>query len=311
MVSARRCLFVADPLSGLRVQSDSSLAILREGQKRGWQTYWATPDGLSFRNGDVYARARLVAVARADALPSTAGEQTLAVASFQRVFVRKDPPFDTHYLRMCWWLGLEESRTHFVNTPSSLLRFHEKLLPWEAVARGYLRPEQLVPTYTADVDGVHALLEAHPKRDYVIKPFFGFAGSAVERWNGGTLDAREAQLAQPFQEAIHRRGDRRVLYAAGQRIGDFVRRPPDGGFVSNLAAGGSAERLPMTEAETLVADGLGRFLAAVGITFAGADLIGDKLSEVNITSPTGLLALEKLEQIDGAARLWEAIDRAT
>jgi glutathione synthase len=309
MVSAHRCLFVADPLGGLRVQSDSSLALLREGQKRGWQTYWATPDTLSFHNGDVHVRARLVATARPDALPTTASEQSMPVAGFSLVFVRKDPPFDTSYLRMCWWLGLEESRTRFVNAPSLLVRFHEKLLPWEAVARGFLRKEQVVPTYTADVDAVQALFAEYPERDYVLKPFFGFAGSSVERWNGRTLSGREAQLAQPFQKAIHSRGDRRVLYAFGERIGDFVRRPPEGGFVSNLAAGGSAERLPMSPEETAVAEGLGRFLASLGMAFAGADLIGDRLSEVNITSPTGILALKQLENIDGAARLWDALER--
>lgn len=307
MVSSKRCLFVADPLGDLKVQSDTSLALLREAQKRGWQTYWTTPDTLSFQRGDVRARVRLVAAARPDVLPSTATEQSMAVADFALVFIRKDPPFDTKYLRMCWWLGLEERRTRIVNAPSVLVRYHEKLLPWEAVAQGFVTREQVVPTYTADMDGVHGLMRDFPEPDYVMKPFFGFAGSAVDRWNGGTLSAKEAQLAQPFQPAIHRRGDRRVLYAYGKRIGEFARRPPEGGFVSNLAAGGHAELLPMTKAEEEVADALGKFLTHVGIAFAGADLIGDKLSEVNITSPTGLMALEKLTGANGAALFFDEL----
>jgi len=307
VVSRQRCLFVADPLEKLKPASDSTLAILREAQARGWQSYWTTPDTLSFQNGDVCVRARLVAAARPETLPSTATEQSFTVADFALVFVRKDPPFDTKYLRMCWWLGLEEKRTTIVNSPSVLVRFHEKLVPWEAVSHGFLKKEQLVPTYTADMDGVHALLEAYPEKDYVMKPLFGFAGSAVERWNGGTLAAVEPQLAQPFQKAIHTRGDRRVLYAYGKRIGDFARRPPEGGFVSNLAAGGYAEDLPMTESERAAADALGKFLESVGIAFAGADLIGDKVSEVNITSPTGLMSVEKLSKTNCAALFWDEL----
>lgn len=309
MVRARRCLFVADPLASLKPAGDSTLALLREAQRRGWQTYWTTPEHLSFHSGDVHARVRLVAAAKPETIPSTATEQSLAVADFGAVFVRKDPPFDTRYLRMCWWLALEESRTHFVNLPSLLVRFHEKLVPWEAAARGYLTREQLVPTYTADVDGVHALMAAFPEPNYVMKPFFGFAGSAVERWNGGTLSGLEAQLAQPFQKDIHTRGDRRVLYAFGKRIGDFARLPPAGGFVSNLAAGGSAAVLPMTAAETAVADALGKFLADVGIAFAGADLIGDKVSEVNITSPTGIMAVDKLFGTNAAGLFWDELEK--
>lgn len=307
MVSSQRCLFIADPLASLKPAGDSSLALLREAQTRGWQTYWTTPETLSFHSGDVRARVRLVAQAKPDTIPSTATEQSMAIADFSVVFVRKDPPFDTKYLRMCWWLALEERRTRFVNLPSLLVRYHEKLLPWEAAAQGFVAKTSLVPTYTADVDGVHSLMAAHPTPDYVMKPFFGFAGSAVERWNGGTLSASEAQLAQPFLPDVQTRGDRRVLYAFGKRIGDVTRMPPAGGFVSNFAAGGAAAHVPMTEAETAVADALGKFLAHVGIAFAGADLIGDKLSEVNVTSPTGIVAIGKLYGTNPATLFWDEL----
>ena len=306
-MSRKRCLFVADPLPSLKVASDSSLAMLREGQRRGWQAFWTVPEALAFRNGDLLARARRVDPATEKTLPSQDTEEVVAVADFDLVFVRKDPPFNSHYLRMCWWLGLEERRTRIVNTPSVLVRFHEKLLPWEALARGFFTREQLVPTYTADAEGHSAIVRDFPGGDYVVKPFFGFAGSSVERWSGGTLYGGEPQLLQPFQPAIHTRGDRRVLYVNGRCIGDFVRRPPEGGFVANLAAGGRADLLPMTEKEAEVVQALGRFLAEVGIAFAGADLIGERLSEVNITSPTGLMALKSLTGTDGAALLWDAL----
>jgi glutathione synthase len=177
-----------------------------------------------------------------------------------------------------------------------LLWHHEKLIPFEAVVQGFLEKRDVVATHIGAV-GVEGFLSQEKASEFVVKPFFGFAGHGVKLVDRNQLlkelqkDENKDALIQPFLSEIHDRGDCRVIFVNGEALGHFTRYAPKGEFISNLAQGGRPEKLTLNEKEKQVIEKLGRFLKASGIVFAGLDMIGARVSEVNITSPTGLVNL--------------------
>lgn len=311
-----KVLFIADPTEKLKPAGDSSLAMLREALRRRHEAYWGLAENLEYRGGRLRIVARRCEECGPDDRPVLGPEESLWLSETKAVFIRKDPPFDASYVRLCWLLSLEETKVVMVNKPSLLLRYHEKLVPLEALALGFLRPEDLIPTHIGDLDSAKAWVAEHRFAKVIAKPFLGFGGSRVHLYEGAhfqdwepSSDEKEELLVQPFEEAVLKRGDRRVFFLGGRLIGDFVRKPAEGGFVSNLAQGGSAISLPLEGPEQEVLERLGKFLAHVGIDFAGADLIGTKISEVNITSPTGIRNLLKLENRDISGAIWDHVER--
>jgi glutathione synthase len=249
-----------------------------------------------------------------EALAQLGASEDRALRDFKAVWIRKDPPFDVSYLTLCWLLALEEKHVAFFNRPSSLLRLHEKLIPFEAVAAGALKPAELVPTHIGDSATARRFLEKGDYDPAVRKPFLGFGGSDVKKFswkNGDSLPkAGEMELTQPFLPEIATAGDRRVFFIGGKLAGDFVRRPKAGEIVSNIARGGSAHLVKMTARQKATADRLGRFLKKQGVVFAGADMIGNHVSEVNITSPTGIRTYVQAGGIDLAPRLLDYAERS-
>jgi glutathione synthase len=166
------------------------------------------------------------------------------------------------------------------------------MLPLEAVEKGFLRAEELIPTFLPTGRRI-AVPEDFPKGECVTKPWLGFAGHDVSR-----LDAPRAPdpyfFLQPLQKEVTRSGDRRIFFLNGEVIGSFVRIPAVGEIRSNIAAGGHGVLRDMTRKESELADRLGDFLKELGIVFAGADMIGEKISEVNITSPTGFQTFQEI-----------------
>lgn len=308
----RNVLFIADPMSRLRPLGDSTLALVREVLARGHMAYWATGDDLEFRGDHLVVHASQVEACAKDELAELGAQREHALASMDTVFIRKDPPFDAGYVKLCWLLGLAERSVKMINPPSILLRYHEKLVPLEAVAQGFLRPDDLIPTHIGTATQAQDWVRRAKPEKVVVKPFLGFGGNGVSLQEThrflteGAMTTKGAsdpadQLVQPFRPEVVARGDRRVLYLGGKILADFVRMPQKGNFISNLAQGGSAVAMPMTAEERDAAQRLGKFLAAAGILFAGSDMIGRFISEVNITSPTGLRSLEKLEGKDYAS----------
>ncbi len=249
-------------------------------------------------NGKVKVHARRCLKIDPDVVPELGDVEERDVRSFSAVWIRKDPPFDTSYVSLCWLLSLEEKNVCMLNSPSLLLRYHEKLIPFEAVAAGFLKPRETVPTHIGDSASARRFLEGGEYDPAIRKPFLGFAGADVKKFSlraGDALPKQEAlELTQPFLGQIAKVGDRRVIFLGGKVIGDFVRLPKQGEFVSNIARGGSAHLVPMNARQKEVARRLGAFLKKVGIVFAGADMIGNLVSEVNITSPTGLRSFESV-----------------
>lgn len=312
-----RLLFIADPVFKLNPAGDSSLVMAREAMGRGDKVFWATPPDLAYARNHVLVQAADATGVDPRGSLLLGAPRKVPLTDMDAVFIRKDPPFDTRYMHLCWLLCFEEGRVFMMNRPSLLLRYHEKIVPLEAFHQGYLREEDLIPTFLSALPEAKDYVKRHGISEVVTKPFLGYGGRGVERHgtdaflrgDAMSLGISHEDFIQPFQPEIHERGDRRVFFLDGEVIGHFARFPAEGDFISNLAQGGRAERGTLTVAETEVLQRLGKFLKATGIVLAGADLIGNRISEVNITSPTGLKNLESLEGDNRGRRILEAVDR--
>jgi len=307
-----KIFFVADPIAKLKPQSDTSLSILREVLKRGHQAFWVDHKGVGLSHFDVTLEAAECRNFKKGEIPALKSQKQVLAKSFQVGLIRKDPPFDEDYLKLCWMLSLVEEQVFFVNQPSLLSRYHEKLLPLEAYAQGYLEKTDLIPTFLGSSLGARLFLKSLKEDKIVSKPFFGHGGKGIklhrkksfsEGFQENSLD-----LVQPFLEEVSEE-DRRVIVIGGKPVGQFVRIPPSGGFIANLAQGGKAESKPLSLSQRAILDKSCRFLKAKGFALAGLDLIGSKISEINVTSPTGFLSLEQLTGHNPAETMVDLMER--
>ncbi len=297
-------LFIGDPIPRLNPTGDSSLAMVRAAIHQKVETYWVTPENLWQRGSEVWGAVERLEPFLKDRLPGTAGGEKRNLSDFSALFIRKDPPFDRSYVRLCWHLSLYENSVFQMNRASLLLRHHEKMIPFEAVRQGYLQESDLIPTFIGSIPRAESWAKEHGFSDLVVKPYLGHGGEEITQTTVtdlGKLTFKEMMMVQPLQREVTELGDRRVLYLNGEILGDFVRLPKAGSIVANLAQGGAAHQRPMTTEEKSAAEKVGAFLKKEGIVFAGSDMIGPKVSEVNVTSPTGLRSLEKLTGDDHAA----------
>jgi glutathione synthase len=286
-------LVIADPLRSIKPRTDTSLALVREALLRAHSVHWATAEDLFLWDGRLHVRTEEITGCAENSLPATETvREPQPLNSFDGVWIRKDPPFDSGYLSLCWLLALEENNVPMINKPSVLLRYHEKMLPLEAVEKGFLRQEEVIPTFLPT--GRRLNLPADfPQGECVTKPWLGHGGKDVR-----VLESPHSPepyfFLQPLQKEIHRTGDRRIFFLDGEVIGSFVRMPADGDIRSNIAAGGTGVLRDMTKKEAEIADRLGTFLKEIGVVFAGADMINERISEVNITSPTGFQTFHEI-----------------
>ncbi len=286
-------LIIGDPIRNLKPKTDSSLAMAREALQRTHEIHWCTAEDLFLWQGRLHARVDAILGCPDDSLPATdTVKEPQVLNSFDGVWIRKDPPFDSSYLSLCWLLALEENNVPMLNKPSVLLRYHEKLLPFEAVEKGFLKEEELIPTFLPT--GRRMLVpQDFPKGEAVLKPFLGHGGKDVEKFPSPQTPEPYFFL-QPFQKEVTKTGDRRIFLLDGEVVGTFVRIPKEGEIKSNIAAGGTGVLKDMNKKEREIVDRLSLFLKEIGVTFAGVDMMNEKISEVNITSPTGFQTLREL-----------------
>lgn len=293
--------------------------MVREGLRKKHKIFWSCGEDLYLKNASPFVTAREVTACAPDSLCELApGVENFEVAKFDAAFIRKNPPFDGTYLQVCWLLSLVERKVYLLNRPSLLLRYHEKLIPQEAVAKGALQEEDTIPTFLNNVEEARSYFEKEKVDKIISKPFFGFGGGDIQLFSREEFEVELALntgsfkdcLLQPFQEEI-REGDFRVFILDGVVLASFCRMPKAGGFVSNLAQGGTAVSKALTAKQKDVLNRLAGFLKGSGIMLAGADLIGDKISEVNVTSPTGLQNLLALEGRDYGADIIRHVERST
>ncbi len=294
-----KVLIIADTLTDLNPSSDTGLSLAREAIRRGYDLYWSTPEEIIVEAKTVVIFATKVSECPEESLPTrTEDNIRLVISDLDSLWIRKDPPFDSSYLSMCWKLRLLHEELQILNPIETLLSFHEKMIPIFAAKAGAFPAEFVLDSYIGKCKELAKLPSVQEKlgRPYIIKPWLGHGGEGIRTMEKNLSSTKDADdiIAQKLIQDIAEVGDRRVLFIDGEYVGDFVRFPKKGSIIANLAQGGTAEiREPDSELRSLF-DKLGSYLKSQSIFLAGADFIGNYLTEVNITAPTGFETVRKL-----------------
>ncbi|MDR3394558.1 MAG: glutathione synthase [Parasulfuritortus sp.] len=307
-------LFVADPLAGFKVYKDSTYAMMVEAARRGHVLSACVPADLIWRGGKVLASTRSVALTgRSPDWFAAAEREWRALSDFGAVLMRKDPPFDEGYLNATYLLEMaERDGARVFNAPRALRDFNEKL----AIARF---PQYTVPTLVSCLGNeIRAFLAE--QGDIVVKPLNAMGGSGIFRLRVGDpnlgailetvtgLGTRQI-MAQRFIPEIAA-GDKRILLIDGEPVPySLARIPAPGETRGNLAAGGTGVARPLTERDREIAAALGPVLKAEGLLLVGLDVIGDWLTEVNVTSPTCFREITDQAGCDVASLFIDALER--
>ena len=301
-----------DPIESINIAGDSSFALMLEAHARGARLFHYHPDDLSAESGRVRARARAIRpINQAGAHFEWLGApETIDLADdTDVVLMRQDPPFDMGYITATHLLEQVQGQTLVVNDPAEVRNAPEKLF--------VLRfPDLMPPTLvTRSLDEAMAFRARHGA--IVVKPLYGNAGAAVFLIDktDGNLPAlvelfghvwREPFMVQAFLPDVAR-GDKRIVLVDGEPAGAINRLPKSGEIRSNLAAGGQAEPTALTPREQEICARLGPELKRRGLIFVGIDVIAGYLTEINVTSPTGIRAIDRFNGTDTPARIWDAI----
>jgi glutathione synthase len=303
-----------DPMERIAIGGDSTFAIMLSAQARGHRLYHYLPEALSWREGRLWTQAHPVSVQRAEGEHFRFGDPVLLDLGRDAdvVLMRQDPPFDLGYITATHLLERIRDETLVVNDPEAVRNAPEKI--WVLDFARFMPPTLLTRSTTL----AREFVEAHGAA--VLKPLHGNAGKAVfkiER-GGGNLSAlmemfnaayREPHVVQAFVPEVAK-GDKRIVLIDGEVAGAVNRIPGAGEIRSNLAVGGSAAKADLTETEREICDALRPELKARGLLFVGIDVIGGKwLTEINVTSPTGIVAIDRFNGTDTPGLIWQAIDR--
>lgn len=300
-----------DPLETVDINADTTFALAEIAQARGHELFVYQPKHLSFDTGKLLARARPAKFQRVKETPGLLGEeQVLDLAEdVDVVLMRQDPPFDMAYITACHLLELLKGKTLVLNDPEFVRSGPEKLFP-------LLFPE-IIPDTLISRD-LKAILDFRARhKDIIIKPLYGNGGAGVFRMKEDDSNfsslmemflerTREPLIAQAFLKAVSN-GDKRIILVDGKAVGAINRRPKQGETRSNLHVGGTAEPVDLTETDRKICEAIGPELKRRGQIFVGIDVIGDKLTEVNVTSPTGIQELKRFTGIDAAAIFWDVV----
>jgi len=305
---------VMDPIGSIKISKDSTFAMLLAAQSRHWEIYYMQQKDLSLKDGRCFARMRRLEVRDDPAGWYELSEQTNApLDSLDTVLMRKDPPFDMEYIYTTYLLEQAEQRgCLIVNRPASLRDANEKLFT-------ACFPQCCPPTLVArEASLIREFLAA--QRDIILKPLGGMGGASIFRVRHDdpnlnviietlTRHGGEYTMAQRFIPEISA-GDKRILLVDGEAVPYALARIPAAGETrGNLAAGGRGEGIPLSERDRWIAGEVGPELKRRGILFAGLDVIGDYLTEINVTSPTCIRELDREFNLDIAGDLMTCIER--
>jgi glutathione synthase len=300
-----------DPIETVNIEADSTFALALEGQRRGHALYHYLPQHLAFDHGRLKARARALTVQRKLGSHFSLGvPETLDLAGIDVVLMRQDPPFDMAYITATHLLEHVHPATLVVNDPVSVRNAPEKLFVTHF-------PELMPPTLIAsDREAIKAFRAEH--RDIVIKPLYGNGGAGVFhiRPEDDNLNAllemfttmsREPIIAQKYIPAV-REGDKRIVLVDGRPVGALKRVPPPGEARANLHVGARAEKATLDARDRDICDAIGPTLKEKGLIFVGIDVIGGYLTEINVTSPTGIQEIGRFDGVSIEAQIWDAIE---
>ena len=299
-----------DPIAKINVRGDSTFALLLEAQKRGHALSYYTPEQLSLSGNDVVASARPLTVRDQEGDHFTLGETKREhLANYDVVLLRQDPPFDLAYITTTHLLERIHPNTLVVNDPAGVRDAPEKVFVMDFAD---LMPPTLI---SRDKDEINAFRAQHG--DVVMKPLYGHGGAAVFRitpndMNFGSLydmfavTFREPWVIQRFLPEV-KHGDKRIILVDGEFAGAVNRVPAADDLRSNMVRGGAAAATDLSPREREICERLGPALRERGLLFVGIDVIDGHLTEINVTSPTGIRAIARLGGPDVAAKIWDTI----
>jgi glutathione synthase len=300
-----------DPIEGINIEADTTFLMMEQAQARGHRLFVYTTDTLALEDGRAFARGRDVEVQRVTGGHATLGDyRRTELGEFDVILLRQDPPFDMHYIDTTFVLEAVHPKTLVVNDPVEVRNAPEKLFVTKFPG---LQPPTLI---TNDRQAIADFRKRHG--DVVLKPLNGRGGSGVTRHlaDDPNLDAllelhaeigREPVILQKFLPAVTK-GDKRILLVDGEAVGAINRVPEKGQIRSNMAVGGRPEPVEMSARDREICATIGPELKRRGLLFVGIDVIGDYLTEINVTSPTGAVALKRFTGVDAAEILWESIE---
>lgn len=308
-----RLAVIMDPIEAIHPAKDTTLALLLEAQRRGYRPYYVPSGAIWATGGAAWTRARALEVRDSETDWFTLGEaETAPLGDFDVILMRKDPPFDQEYVYLTYLLELAETAgARVINRPRALRDFNEKasILKFPGLA-----PPTLIACE------IESFREFHRHEDHiVIKPLDGMGGRGVFVLGPGdtnlssvvemlTENGTRHAMAQRYLPAI-REGDKRVLVIAGHPVPYMLARlPASGESRGNLAAGGRGEPRPLGEAERRIAEAVGPHLVAAGLDLVGLDIIGESLTEINVTSPTCMRELDRAYDLNIAGDLFDAVE---
>jgi len=304
--------FQMDPMESVNIDGDSTFVLQLEAQARGHALYHYLPRQLSLRDGRLTARARRVEVKRERANHFRLGEmETLDLAAMDVILMRQDPPFDMAYITATHLLEHLKDEVLIVNDPVSVRNAPEKLF---ATHFDGLMPPTLI---TSDRDAIVAFRAEHG--EIILKPLFGNGGAGVFhlKRNDDNLNAliemftgmnREPIIVQRYLPEV-RQGDKRIILIDGVAAGAVLRVPPPGEARANLHVGATAVKTVLTPREDDICAAIAPALQAQGLLFVGIDVIGDYLTEINVTSPTGIQEINRLDGVKLETKVWDAIEK--
>ena len=303
--------FQMDPIQSVDISADSSFRIAEEAQARGHELFYYSPDKLAYEEGKITARGHWMKVQRVqDAHVDLGPEVVLDLADVDVVWLRQDPPFDMHYITSTHLLDRLAGQTLVVNDPFWVRNYPEKLLVLDF-------PDLTPPTTIArDLETIKSFKEKHG--DIILKPLYGNGGAGVFRLDAGDRNltslhelftgfSREPLIVQKFLPDVSN-GDKRVILVDGEPVGAINRVPAKGETRSNMHVGGRPEKIGLSQRDLEICAAIGPLLREKGQVFVGIDVIGDYLTEINVTSPTGIQELERFDGINVAEKIWSAIE---
>ncbi len=302
-----------DPVESIDIRGDTSFALGLEAQNRKHELHYYLPESLTLADGRPEAVCRTLLLRDTVGDHFTAGESIRRdLSTFEVILMRQDPPFDMAYITATHLLEMLPPTTMVVNNPAEVRNAPEKLLV-------NLFADLMPPTLISrDSEIIKAFRERH--QDIIIKPLFGNGGAGVFRLAPGDQNlnsllemffarSREPIMVQSYLPAV-RDGDKRIILVNGKAVGAVNRVPMEGEARSNLHVGGSAMATDLTARDIKICEWIGPELRRRGLLFVGIDVIGDYLTEINVTSPTGVREILALSGIDVAALTWDAIEAA-
>ncbi len=300
-----------DPVDAINIDADSTFRIGIEAQKRGHSLFYYTPQNISYREGAIYARGYDLTLRQKKGDHFSLGPlRDVQLSDFDVVWLRQDPPFDMGYITTTHLLDRIHPKTLVVNDPFWVRNYPEKLLVLDF-------PDLTPPTMVArDLATLREFKEKHG--DIILKPLYGNGGAGVFRLgpddrNLASLHElfaginREPLIAQKFLPAVSK-GDKRIILVDGEAVGAINRVPAKGETRSNMHVGGRPEKIGLSDRDKEICKAIGPLLKEKGQIFVGIDVIGDYLTEINVTSPTGIQELERFDGTNVAELIWQAIE---